>query len=308
MEGRIVQAQAADGLKLGARIFEADTPGERLPAVCLAGLTRNGRDFAALARALAANALSPRTVVAIDSRGRGLSDRDPDPSNYTVVREADDALAFLDRLGIGRAILVGTSRGGLLAPLVAAKRPGLVRGVVLNDIGPVIETGGLVRIRSYVGAAPARASLDEAAAALQALHGAYFPGLDAVGWLAFAAATHRNVEDDGKGVVLDYDPALARALDGLDAGKGAPPAWELFDALNDVPVLLVRGALSDLLSAETAAAMAARHPDLAVHTVANEGHAPLLADAETIAVVARFCRRCDAGTGTSDGAGRARPA
>src|ERR671938_918503 len=156
---------------------------------------------------------------------------------------------------------------------LAAVRPALIRGAVLNDIGPVIEGKGLVRIRGYVGKLPSPASYDEAAGILRKIMSAQFTALTDAEWLAWARATWK--EESGR-LVLDYDPALARTLEGLDLEAPLPPLWPLFEGLKRVPVLAIRGANSDLLSAETLDAMAKAHPLLETLTVPNQGHAPLL--------------------------------
>jgi len=277
-----------DGLSLAARLWEpAGGSGEGLRLLCLPGLTRNSRDFEALGRALSGEG---RRVVAVDYRGRGLSDRDPEVKNYAPAREAKDVLAIVDGPGLGRAVLVGTSRGGIVAMALAAMRPGLVAGVVLNDVGPVMEEAGLARIRAYLKPGPPPADWDEAAARQKAVHGAFFPGVDVGGWAGFARAIYAETQ---AGLVADHDPALAASLNAFDPRAAAAPLWAAFEALKGVPVLVIRGALSDLLSEKTVAEMAARHPRLETWTVPGEGHAPLLADAPTIRRIAAFAEACE---------------
>lgn len=284
---RDVWTRSADGLRLHGRLY-GDLGTERLPVVCLPGLARSAADFHALATSLAGQG---RAVVAVDYRGRGLSDHDPDPAHYTVPVETADLLAFLSNLGVTKTAVIGTSRGGLIAMGLAAQQPGLIRGLVLNDIGPVIEIAGLLRIKGYVGRLAAPRDLAEGAAILRSVFAAQFPDLGDGAWLAWAGATWE--ERDGR-LVLGYDPALARTLDALEAETALPDLWPLFDTLAEIPLLAIRGAYSDLLSAETLAAMGRRHPDLQAITVAGQGHAPLLRSPDLLRRIADFVDAIDA--------------
>ena len=278
--------EAPDGLRLHARDYgrtNADAP----TVLCLPGLARTAADFDALARHLVASDPG-RRVLALDYRGRGLSARDPDPARYDIPVESGDILAVLDALGVTQAVLVGTSRGGLHTMMLAAVRPSLLRGAVLNDIGPVIEPVGLARIRGYIGKLPQPGSWDEAVAMLRQVAGAQFTGLADADWLAYAETTF---ETEGGAFRTRYDPALMNNLAKLDL-DAVPTLWPQFEALGGVPVLVIRGANSDLLSPETAAAMTARLPDCTLVTVPGQGHAPLLTDAPTIAAIERFVARC----------------
>lgn len=283
---------AADGLRLYARDY-GPAAGHALPVVCLPGLTRNSVDFHPLALALSADPVRPRRVLALDYRGRGRSDRDADPARYDPRVELDDVLQVLTVAGVPEAVLVGTSRGGLLSMGLSAARPALIRGVVLNDIGPVLESAGLAHIKSYVGRLPAPGDHAEGAEVLRLTFGPAFPRLDAAAWRAWAGRTWR--EEAGR-LVPDYDPALARTLDAFDPDLPVPPLWGLFAGLGSVPVLALRGANSDLLSAETLAAMAAAHPGLEAVTVPDQGHAPLI-EGDLIARIAAFVAWVEAGTG-----------
>jgi pimeloyl-ACP methyl ester carboxylesterase len=277
---------APDGLRLHARVW-GPQDGRATPVVCLPGLTRNGDDFIPLAQRLAQDgAGGPRRVIALDYRGRGLSERDSDWRNYDLRVENADILACLDALGAGEAVIVGTSRGGLHAMLFSATRPTLLRGVVLNDIGPVIEAQGLARIRSYVGKLPAPASVEEAMDLLRTAMGGGFPALSPEDWRAYALATFAPGED-GR-LALRYDPALMRTLEGLDLDAPLPDVWAQFEGLAHVPVLAIRGSTSDLLSQATLEGMQARHPRCEIHLVQGQGHAPLLRDAPTLARICDF--------------------
>ena len=281
---------APDGLRLHLRIYGAHGA-RHLPVVCLPGLARTGADFHELATTLAGDAARPRRVLALDYRGRGGSDYDRDPANYALPVELADVLAVLTAHGIDRAVMVGTSRGGLLSMLMAAVRPTALAGVVLNDIGPVIDPRGLVRIKSYVGKLPRPRSFEEGAEILRRLGDQQFPALAPDDWLRQAHRTWKKAKGRFE---LVYDPKLARTLAGFDPAQPLPDLWPQFDALAAVPVMAIRGATSDILSAETVAAMRARRPDLVDREVPGQGHAPLLTDAATIATVAAFVARCDA--------------
>lgn len=283
-----VFVSASDGLQLHARCI-GPARSSALPVVCLPGLTRTAADFDVLATALAADNAA-RRVIAVDYRGRGLSDYDRDPAKYTPDVEMADVMTMLDALDIRRAIFIGTSRGGILTMLLATGQPALVAAAVLNDIGPVIEPQGLVRIKSYVGKLPEPANYGDAATLLRRLFGAQFPNLTENDWLASARRAFK--EEDGR-LVPTYDINLARTLDAVTPDMAAPTLWPQFDALAGVPVMVIRGLLSDLLSAETVAAMQMRHPSLEVVEVANQGHAPLLADHQTIARISAFVDAVD---------------
>ncbi len=273
---------AKDGLRLHIRDWPSDAAGE--PVVCLPGLARTAADFDALAAALCAG----RRVVALDYRGRGLSDWDVDWRNYTLAVEHDDILTALTAAQISRAIFVGTSRGGMHAMILAASRAGIVRAAVLNDIGPTLEVEGLERIRGYVGKLPAPASWAEATALAKRLMGEQFPALDDAAFEAYARLTFEEIA--GR-FTARYDPQLTRTLEGLDLSAPQPDLWPQFDALKAVPLLVLRGETSDLFSRRTLAEMARRHPDMESHVVSGQGHAPLLLDAPTIARIDAFVRR-----------------
>ena len=257
----------------------------RRTILCLHGLTRNSLDFDALARRLAA---AGDRVLAFDQRGRGRSQWDDDGANYRLDVYARDMLSALDQLGVDRAVLIGTSMGGLMSMLMAATAPQRVVGMVLNDVGPEIDPRGIERIRSYVGKRPAPASWHEAAQAAAGDNGVAFPDYAASDWLAFARRVY--TEDAESRLTAAYDPAIAA---GLAPAKDAPAAaapdlWPLWDSLSAFPMLAIRGELSDLLSASALTQMAARHPGLQTAVVPARGHAPMLDEPVALEAIDRF--------------------
>ena len=284
--GRSLFVTAQDGLRLHVRAY--GTSGA-LPVVCLPGLARTATDFESLAATLSSEC--QRAVFAVDYRGRGKSDYDRNPANYNLQVELADLLAVLTALGIGRAVFIGTSRGGILTMLLAVARPTAIAGCVFNDIGPVIEVVGLMRIKSYVGKLPQAASFREAADVLKQRFGSHFPKWADADWLAFGRRTFK--EENGR-VVADYDIRLATILDAVTPERPLPPLWKEFDALARLPVMVVRGTNSDILSAATVEAMRARRRGLDVVEVADEGHAPRLIDPQTAGRIAAFVASCDA--------------
>jgi pimeloyl-ACP methyl ester carboxylesterase len=280
---------APDGLKLHARCHGRRNQ-TALPIVCLPGLARTAADFDALAASLAGNLSCPRRVVALDYRGRGSSAYDRNPANYSFPIELADVLAVVTALDCLPAIFIGTSRGGILTMLLAAVRPTAIAGAVLNDIGPVIEPQGLMRIKGYVGKLPQPRTFEEGAEILRRLFDAQFTKLTAADWLASA---HRAFKLENGKMVPTYDVKLAKTMEGIDFERPLPPLWKEFDALREVPVMVVHGENSDLLSAATVAAMLARRPALETLDVPDQGHAPLLAEANVIGRIAEFVARCD---------------
>ena len=279
---------AQDGLSVHVLEFGSRVSA-RTPIMCLPGFSRTAEDFRTLAEALAREG---RRVLALDSRGRGSSQFDTDPKNYSLAVELADLISVLTALEAMPAILIGSSRGGLLAMLLAAQRPTMLAGVILNDIGPVIETAGLLRIQGYLGKLPSPRSFAEGAAILRKLSEDQFPTLTEADWLTAARRTWRH---DDNGFALTYDPRLAEAFAAFSPDAAPPPIWAQFDALAHVPVMVVRGANSDILSAQTVAAMRERRGSMDSLDVPDQGHTPLLAEPDVIARIARFVASCDQG-------------
>jgi pimeloyl-ACP methyl ester carboxylesterase len=279
---------ARDGLRLYARRYPAAGSGHARPVLCLPGLTRNSRDFHDLALALSRHAGAPRTVYTVDYRGRGLSEFDPDWKNYTVPVEMLDVLDFMTLAGLEDVAVVGTSRGGLITMLMAAVQPTSIGAAVFNDIGPVIEHDGLVRISGYVGRVPLPISWTDAARMVRDLNRRHFPDIPDQQWEELA----RQMYNERKGrPAPGYDARLGKALSVLY--RPLPRLWPQFEALKRVPVLVVRGENSDVLSAQTVDEMRRRHPALTAVTVANQGHAPLLKDNPTIEAIRHFLLQTD---------------
>ncbi|MBA3910862.1 MAG: alpha/beta hydrolase [Rhodobacter sp.] len=262
---------AADGCRLALR-----DEGAGLPLLCLPGLTRSMDDFDYLVPHL-----PPLRLIRMDYRGRGQSDW-TGPATYTLEQEAKDALALLDHLGVGKAAILGTSRGGLIGMVLGATARNRVLGLCLNDIGPEIARDGLVRISDYVGRNPADKTCAGFAERLAKTPG--FAGVPMSRWLDEARKLAVETPD---GLRIPYDPALREAfLAGLDG----PPVdlWPLFDVLAGLPLALIRGANSDLLTADTAAKMRARRPDMAYAEVPDRAHVPFLDEPQALALIHGF--------------------
>jgi pimeloyl-ACP methyl ester carboxylesterase len=267
-----------DGLRIYYRDFAAKNPG--IPAICLPGLTRNSRDFDELAPHLAGE----RRVLTPDLRGRGFSDHDPEWRNYHPGTYVKDVWTLLDLLGIERIIVVGTSLGGLMAMLMAHEHASRLAGVVMNDVGPEIAPEGLARIMAYAGLLPEINSWDDAIAQTREIYSQAWPGLKDDEWQEMARRAYR---ENANGVpVQDIDRNIGRAIREVGAQTGDP--WQLFEALQATPTLLLHGAISDILTQPIIDKMLQRKPDLQVAHVANRGHVPILNEAESIAAIDRF--------------------
>jgi pimeloyl-ACP methyl ester carboxylesterase len=289
MKRSTITYESADGtLNLHAELVERD-PVERdgapLSVLCLHGLTRNGRDFESLV-----THLSHRyRVITADQRGRGLSARDPNPANYQVAVYARDMARLLEHLEIERVVLIGTSMGGIISMVLAATQPERVRGIVLNDIGPEIPASGLNRLRQSLSLAADVRTWADAANQARRVNGPAFPDYADADWLAFARRIYR---EDGSGrPVLDYDPVILSGLNqAAEPDAVAPTLWPLWTQLHSIPILAVRGGLSDILSAEILERMAATHPSLTALTLSNRGHAPMLDEPAAVAAIDAFLR------------------
>lgn len=275
--------RSTDGLTLRARDY--GPPNDRLPVICIPGLTRNSRDFEDVAPWIAAQG---RRVLAVDLRGRGLSDRGP-RNRYRPPVYAGDMVALLASIGAGKAIFIGTSLGGLVTMALAARRPDLIGGAVLNDVGPRVAGAGLRRISAYAGKAPAVHTWEDAAAYARRTNGAAFPGYGDEDWMAVARRLFR--EQDQR-LVPDYDPAVFSPPNPLLVRLIEPLVWAAFRKLaRAAPLLLVHGELTDVIDSTTIARMRRVAPDLQVAAVPDVGHAPMLTEPAAREALAAFLRR-----------------
>jgi len=273
-----------DGIRLHARDYPGDA--DRLPLICLPGLTRNARDFAALAEAMAGR----RRVIAVDFRGRGESGYARDAMSYVPLTYVQDVLALLADRGIERFVAVGTSLGGIVTMLLTGPARERIAGAVLNDIGPELEAAGIARIRGYVGRGSSCPTWLHAARTLAEAQRDIYPHWGLSDWLAMAKRLYR-VTSAGR-IVLDYDLKIAEPFRVPGAETG-PDMWQALGGLGGVPVLLVRGERSDVLGAATARRMAEALPDAELVTVPSVGHAPMLTEPEALAGIERLLARVD---------------
>lgn len=281
IEGEDICWTSADGLELYARSY--GPAGAPLTVLCMHGLTRNHKDFEPLIAALPGQF----RFIAADVRGRGLSSRDGNPKHYSPATYVDDMAGLLDHMKLDRVALIGTSMGGLMSMLMMKTMPKRIRGVVLNDVGPAFEPSGLKRIAAYITDTEPQAGWEDAAAAVGKIQADTFPDFQPDDWMALARRTFRELED-GR-VTLDYDPAITRTIGKVRPGLLTRVAlWRLFKKMTGVPLLIVRGAQSDILSEKTAAKMISRHPDAELITVPRVGHAPILDEPEAVDAIRLF--------------------
>jgi pimeloyl-ACP methyl ester carboxylesterase len=269
-----------DQLRLYARDYGQT---ENKPAlVCIPGLTRNSADFEELCPQLAED----WRILAVDLRGRGRSAYDPNPENYHPGSYARDIQSLLQAADVSEAVFIGTSLGGLVSMTLAAMQPQLVRGIVLNDVGPELNPEGVARIRSYITDYSPTRDWDDALARTRSSQQDALPDLGEEQWQVF---TRRLYREDANGCpVLDYDRNIARLFNTGDTGAAAPDLWPLFALLTDIPMLVLRGELSDIITAETVARMQQEHPRLTAVTVARRGHAPMLDEAEALQAIRSY--------------------
>lgn len=276
-----IEFPSADGaLRLYAET--CGSPDSPLTILCLHGLTRNGADFGALAVHLSAR----YRVITADQRGRGKSQWDPNPANYQPATYVGDMFQLLDRLQIARVVLIGTSMGGIMSMLMAATQPARVHAIVLNDIGPEVPKLGLRRLRDSLKAPAQMATWHDAARQAQRVNGLAFPDYAAADWEAFARRTY--AQDPSGHLVAAYDPSILNGLNETDLSAVPPNLWSLWAQLGSIPTLAIRGELSDILSADILASMAARHANLITVRVPNRGHAPMLDEQAAASAIDAF--------------------
>ena len=269
--------QSDDDLRLYARDYPC-TIANAPVILCLPGLTRNSKDFATLATTLQ----QTHRVICPDQRGRGRSARDTDAARYRPDQYVLDMRALLDLLHIPEVVVIGTSLGGLMAILMMATLPTRINAAVLNDIGPEIDPRGVARIAEYVGKTAPANTWDEAATQTAMTNGAAFPDFSRHDWHAMARDLYIQ---EGNVPVLDYDPAIAQ---GLATGTAAPNLWPLFDSVGQKPMLVIRGAVSDILSIKTMVEMSRRLPHLVSLNIAGRGHAPTLNEPDAWTAICKF--------------------
>ena len=279
--------KSTDGLELYAKAYGRDTA--PLTVLCMHGLTRNHKDFEPMIAALG----DDYRFIAVDVRGRGHSARTNEVETYSPPVYAQDMLALLDHLDVSRATLIGTSMGGLMAMIMGKLAPQRVQGMVLNDVGPVVERRGIDRIAAYSGNTKPAADWSDAAARTATSQAVAFPDYKDADWLAFARRTWRERED-GK-LALDYDPQITQSLGDSKPGLMTRIAmWRLFASLKSLPMLVIRGETSDILSEKTAARMVRRHPTARLVTVPGRGHAPMLDEPAAVSAISEFLKTIEA--------------
>jgi pimeloyl-ACP methyl ester carboxylesterase len=272
-----------DGLKLYARDYRGAEGPAKLPVVCIHGLTRNSKDFMDVAPYIAATG---RRVLALDVRGRGRSAYDPKPMQYQPLTYAQDVVSLFEQAGISRAVFIGTSMGGLITMTLAATHSKLVAAAVINDVGPQVSPVGLGRIAAYTGKPVTIETWEDAAAYARETNGVAFPDATAEDWAMFARRTFRD--EHGK-PVRDYDPDISAPIKAAGAKALTPNLWPIFKTLSKGrPLLLVRGALSDLLDEEIARKMRKTAPKMAYVEVPRVGHAPMLTEPEAKGAILGF--------------------
>ena len=270
---------SSDGVRLHARVYAGPEKAAGAPPIlCMPGLARNARDFEMLAPHIARH----RKVIVIEFRGRGDSAFAKDPMTYVPLTYVQDVVAMLDELGIERFAAIGTSLGGLVAMLMAATLPGRLVGAALNDVGPELQAAGLERIRDYIGAGGSQPTWMHAARALAELNRAIYPGYEIHDWLRLTKRTHR-LTAEGR-IVADYDKQIAAPLR-APGGEGTVDLWPAYRALGDVPLLILRGALSDILARSAGEKMVAELPRARLVEVSGVGHAPTLDEPEARAAI-----------------------
>jgi pimeloyl-ACP methyl ester carboxylesterase len=259
-----------------------------LTVLCLHGLTRNVADFGFIAEHLSAR----YRVLAADQRGRGKSQWDPQTANYRPTTYVADMFGLLDQLAIERVAVIGTSMGGIMAMLMGAMQPRRLQGIVLNDIGPEVPVAGLARLRRSLNERTPANTWAEASLQTRRLNEMDFPDYGEADWDAFARRTY--VQGPAGRPVPAFDPAILNGLRATDPSTVPPDMWASWRQLGAIPILAIRGALSDILSAETLVSMSERHPNLTALTLPNRGHAPMLDEPAAVAAIDEFLRRSTA--------------
>lgn len=278
-----------DGLTIRGRDY-GDRFSPNLPLVCLPGLTRSTRDFEEIATVISADTEAPRRVLALDYRGRGQSDYDDDWQNYNPLTEANDILNAISAAGLNDVAILGTSRGGIIAMMLGVIRPGILKGIILHDIGPTIDVTGLIKIKNYLTQMPNPRNWQDAANVLKTVHKGSFPNYQDDDWAKAARLTF--ADKDGM-PVIDFDQNLIKTLASISPDAESPNLWPQFMSLRSKPLLVVRGGTSDLFARQTLEAMDAAHPTMKSVTVPNEGHVPNLMNEKVLHAIKIFLEGLD---------------
>lgn len=276
---RDIYYRVDDGLRLYARDYNLSS--SSTVVLCLHGLSRNSADFEPLCESIA----SRFRVISVDQRGRGLSQWDDDPSRYQLPKYVEDMWQLLDQQGVEQVIVIGTSMGGLMGMLMAAQKPDRIKGLVINDVGPEVDPDGLARIMGYVGKTTEIKTWDDAAAQAQSINQVCFPNFTQLQWQAMARRTYR--ENDQGVPVVNYDPKISAPIQSDSAAAVPTDLWPLFDGLT-IPLLTLRGALSDLFSASCLARMVESQPRMNWVEVDDMGHAPVLDEPQAVSAIQNF--------------------
>lgn len=279
IKGRDIWYESHNSLQLYACDYYPENPAATV--LCMPGLTRNGKDFEPVVELLANN----YRVITVDLRGRGKSQWDPAPANYQPLSYVQDMFVLLDKLQLNEVVLLGTSLGGLMAMLMAAMHPEKITAMILNDIAPEINPEGLARIKSYVGKSEPAKNWAQAMAQARRLNQREFPDLSEQQWLDFVRRLYR--EDSTGRPVLDYDPAISQPMAGDDDAV-APALWEVFQQISEKPMLLIRGALSDILTEAIVDKVIKKKPDVNYCCLENRGHTPLLSEPKAQRAIEQF--------------------
>ncbi|UTW54715.1 alpha/beta fold hydrolase [Kordiimonas sp. SCSIO 12610] len=275
-----VYYKSSDGLTLYARDYPHSNPKHTI--LCMHGLSRNSADFEEIIPYLHKHS----RVIAVDQRGRGKSDYDPSPENYLPTTYVQDMFSLINYLSLDKVTLLGTSMGGLMSMMMAAANPALFEGIIINDIGPVVDPKGLNRIKAYVGKTKPAKTWAEAADRIRELNGPFYPDFTDDDWAKFAKRTYH--EDSDGAPVLSYDPNISKPIEQSEEAAVSPDLWPLFEACASIPILVIRGEYSDILHPDTVDEMKRRHPNCMGITIPRVGHAPILNEDKSIAAIANF--------------------
>jgi len=270
-----------DNLKLYAKDYASDA---ELTVLCMHGLTRNSADFDELAPALQ----DISRVVSVDQRGRGLSDYDSDSNNYQPRRYVQDMFTLIEELNLKNVVLLGTSMGGLMSMVMTTMQPNQFKGVILNDIGPVVAQAGLDRIKSYVGKSEPVKTWEDAVDQTALLNEAAFPSYTQDDWRAWVERMYK--ENDAGDLVLRYDPAISKPIADSDTNAVPPDPWPLFAACSELPLMTIRGELSDILEMDCVEEMQRRCPEMQFVHLNDVGHAPMLDEPGAVDAIREFLK------------------